>query len=190
MIAIDDAYVDSAAPNAEAAKNGRGLVLKNKFTRLHLSADETLLFGECQGSGDVNPRIRWDAMTPRPLEPGDFERIRGFGQPDFAAAVKEVKTHLKGPLADKQPILALNFKRLGRVGEVMVAEDTKGERLMMTDAGMAEEPSSCHLLALLPKACFESQTLIARFRHDLDTRKLQIKPLSIVTGGSRCFPLT
>ena len=57
----------------------------------------------------------------------------------------------------------------------------------MTDAGMAEEPPSCHLLSLLPKDSFEGNTLIARFRHDLDTRKLQIKPLSIVTRGERSF---
>ena len=38
MIAIDDAYVDAAAPNADAAKNGRGLVLKNKLARLSVSS--------------------------------------------------------------------------------------------------------------------------------------------------------
>src|SRR5688572_3257935 len=43
--------IEAAAPNAEAAKNGRGLVLKNKFVALHHSSDETLLFGRCQGSG-------------------------------------------------------------------------------------------------------------------------------------------
>ena len=134
--------------------------------------------------GDVNPRIRWDAMLSRPLESRDLQIIRGHGHTEFAAVVKEVKTHLKGPLADKQPIYALNFKRLGRVGEKLVAEDQKGDRLVMTDAGMAEEPPSCHLLSLLPKESFESNTLIARFRHDLDTRALQIKPLSIVTPGS------
>ncbi len=138
----------------------------------------------CVYPGDVNPRIRWDGMLPRPLEPKDIETIRKWGQPDFAAAVKEIKTHLKGPLADKQPICALNFKRLGKIGEAFVAEDLKGDRLVMTDAGMAEEPPSCHLLSLLPKSSFEGNTLIARFRHDLDTRKLQIKPLSIVTPTS------
>src|SRR5436309_13597102 len=51
MIAIDDASVDAAAPNADAAKNGRGLVLKNKLANLHVSDDGSLLFGECQGSG-------------------------------------------------------------------------------------------------------------------------------------------
>jgi hypothetical protein len=94
--------------------------------------------------------------------------------------VKEVKNHLKGPLSDKQPIYALSFKRLGRVGDSYVAEDARGERLVMTDSGMAEEPASCHLLPLLPRNSFEGHTLIARFRHDLDTRKLRVKPLSIV----------
>jgi hypothetical protein len=110
--------------------------------------------------------------------------IRKHGQPDFATAVKEVKGSLKGPLADKTPIVALNFRTLGRVGETLVAEDAKGERLVLTDAGMAEEPASCHLLPLLPRAALAGQTLIARFRHDLDTRKLQIKPLSIVTSDA------
>ena len=55
------------------------------------------------------------------------------------------------------------------------------DRLVLTDAGMAEEPTSCHLLPLLPKAALAGQTLLARFRHGLENRKLQIKPLSIVT---------
>jgi len=135
----------------------------------------------CIYPGDVNPRIRWEGLLPRPLEPKDLEKIRGFGQGDFQAVIKQVKTTIKGPLADKQPIVALNYKRLGRIGDAYVAEDAKGERLVLTDTGMSEEPASCHLLSLLPPATFESQTLIARFRHDLDTRKLQIKPLSIVT---------
>ena len=135
----------------------------------------------CVYPGGVNPRVRWEGMVPRPLEPKDLATIRKSGRPDFAAAVTEVKGSLKGPLADKTPILALNFKTIGRVGDTDVAEDAKGERLVLTDAGMAEEPASCHLLPLLPKDALSGQTLIARFRHDLDTRKLQIKPLSIVT---------
>jgi hypothetical protein len=49
--AITEQFIETAAPNADAAKNGRGLVLKSKFTALNQSADETLLFGFCQGSG-------------------------------------------------------------------------------------------------------------------------------------------
>ena len=95
-----------------------------------------------------------------------------------------MKTNLKGPLADKQPIYALQFRRIGQVEGVLVVEDGRGERLTMTDAGMTEEPASCHLLQLLAPALHENQTLVMRFRHDLDQRKLQVKPLSIVTNTS------
>ena len=54
MISLDEAYVDAAAPHSDAIKNGRGLVLKNKFTVLYISEDESILFGECQGSGKGN----------------------------------------------------------------------------------------------------------------------------------------
>jgi hypothetical protein len=138
----------------------------------------------CLYPGDVNPRIRWEGMLARALEAKDFARIRGFGQPDFAAAIKDVKSHLKLPLADKQPIYALNFRQIGQVDGSLVVEDAKGERLVLTDAGMTEEPASCHLLPLLSPELFQDQTLIARFRHDLDTRKLQIKPLSLVTKSA------
>jgi SWIM zinc finger len=136
----------------------------------------------CVYPGGLNARVRWDAMAPRPLDAKDLATIRGHGQADFATAIKEVKGSLKGPLADKTPILALNFKTLGCVGDSFVAEDARGERLVLTDAGMAEEPESCGLLPLLPRETLSGHTLIARFRHDLDTRKLQIKPLSIVTA--------
>jgi len=135
----------------------------------------------CVYPGGMNPRVRWDGMVPRPLEPKDLAVIRGHGRPDFATAIKEVKGTLKSAIADKIPILALNFKTIARVGDAFVAEDADGERLVLTDTGMAEEPASCHLLPLLPREALNGQTIIARFRHDLDTRKLQVKPLSIVT---------
>ena len=123
----------------------------------------------CVYPGDVNPRIRWDGMVPRPIEPADLQRVRDHARADFAAVVKEVKTNLKGPLADKQPIYALRFRRIG---------------LTMTAAGMTEEPPSCHLLRLISPALHENQAMVVRFRHDLDTRRLQVKPLSIVTDTS------
>ena len=123
-------------------------------------------------------------MLPRPLGSADYEAIRKYGLSDFAAVVKDVKSQLKGPLADKQPIYAINFRKIGNVGDLLVAEDAKGERLVMTDAGMSEEPRSTHLFPLLPADLLSNHTLIVRFRHDLDSRKLQIKPLSIVTKSS------
>jgi hypothetical protein len=48
---IDEAYVDSLAPNAAASKNARGVVLKRKLVGLFRSADSTLFFANCKGSG-------------------------------------------------------------------------------------------------------------------------------------------
>jgi hypothetical protein len=138
----------------------------------------------CVYPGDVNPRIRWEGMLPRPVTPADFKKAGEHARADFAAVVKEVKTNLKGPLADKQPIYALKFKRIGEVDGMTVVEDASGQRLAMTDTGMTEEPASCHLLQLISPELHENQVLVARFRHDLDRRKLQIKPLSIITGTS------
>jgi hypothetical protein len=43
--------IEELAPNPNAAKNGRALVEKNKLSNLRISADRTLIWGECAGSG-------------------------------------------------------------------------------------------------------------------------------------------
>lgn len=53
---LDEAFVDSQAPNAAAIKNARGVVIKRKLVGLFKSADGTLLFGDCAGSGAENYR--------------------------------------------------------------------------------------------------------------------------------------
>jgi hypothetical protein len=144
----------------------------------------------CVYPGGVNPRIRWEGMIPRPISNDDFERIRNFGKADFAEVIKEVKSHIKGPLADKQPVCALNFSRIGLVNRIPVIEDMKGERIVVTDEGFDDEPASCHLLSRLPRIVLDHQTLIVRFLHDLDKRLLRVKPLSIVTtSGIVCLTL-
>jgi hypothetical protein len=61
---IDEVYVDSQAPNAAAIKNARGVVLKKKLVGLFHSADGTLLFGDCKGSGAENYRPSADFGDP------------------------------------------------------------------------------------------------------------------------------
>jgi hypothetical protein len=61
---IDEAYADSQAPNAAAIKNARGVVLKRKLVGLFRSADGTLLFGDCKGSGAENYRPSADFADP------------------------------------------------------------------------------------------------------------------------------
>ena len=135
----------------------------------------------CVYPGDLNPRVRWDGMVASPIEPKHLAKIRSHGRGAFADVVKEVKSILKDPLADKHPICAINYRRIGAIDKTLIVEDKTGERLVITDVGLSEEPRSSHLLSLVPKEVLQDQTLIVRFRHDLDSRKLQVKPLSIVT---------
>jgi hypothetical protein len=61
---IDEAFADSQAPNASAIKNARGVVIKKKLVGLFRSADGTLLFGDCKGSGKDNYRPSADFSDP------------------------------------------------------------------------------------------------------------------------------
>ncbi len=73
----------------------------------------------------MNPRIRWDGMLTRQLEPKDLATVRKHARTDFAEVIKEVKNHIKGPLADKHPIFALSFKQIGQIAGKFVVEDVK-----------------------------------------------------------------
>lgn len=61
---IDEAFVDSQAPNAAAIKNARGVVIKRKLVGLFKSGDGSLLFGDCKGSGAENYRPSADFSDP------------------------------------------------------------------------------------------------------------------------------
>lgn len=136
----------------------------------------------CVYPGTINPRIRWDGMESRPITAEDFQSVRSAASSDFAATVKEVKGHLKNPLSDKSPVYALNFRRVGKIGSTFIVEDSRGDRLVLSDDPFADEPQTCPLLPMVGSDCLENQTLIVRFHHDLNTRRLEAKPLSIVTS--------
>jgi len=53
---LTQSYIDSLAPNADAASNGKSLAKKGSFTQLSVSKEDDLLFGLCAGSGK-NPYV-------------------------------------------------------------------------------------------------------------------------------------
>ena len=61
---IDEAFADAQAPNASAIKNARGVVIKKKLVGLFRSADGSLIFGDCRGSGAENYRPSADFSDP------------------------------------------------------------------------------------------------------------------------------
>ncbi|MHB8900261.1 MAG: SWIM zinc finger family protein [Thermoguttaceae bacterium] len=131
--------------------------------------------------GGFNPCVCWETMLPWPVEQKDLARVRNHGRDDFAAVIRKVTNHLKMPLADRFPICVLNYRRIGVIAGRWVIEDWSGQRLVMTDRGVAQEPASIPLLALLPASLLEEQTLIVRFCPDLGAGGLEVKPLGVVS---------
>ena len=64
MININEEYINQLAPNQSAVTNGWGLVKKNKFVKLNISEDGTIIFGECSGSGSSNYNTSADFIKP------------------------------------------------------------------------------------------------------------------------------
>src|SRR5262245_10216394 len=64
----------------------------------------------CVYPGNLNPRVRWEAMEPRPTTSADHARAREFAKADLRAVIKDVKAQLKSPLGDRHPLALLRFK--------------------------------------------------------------------------------
>ncbi len=137
----------------------------------------------CVYPGNLNPRVRWETMEPRPVAKADYARAREHAKADLRAVIKDVKAQLKSPLGDRHPFALVKYRALGRVGDHVVIEDQSGERLVLADDGRDGEPATLPLLPMLPDAVRHDQALVVRFRHDLDSQKLHAKPLSLVTDS-------
>ncbi len=134
----------------------------------------------CVYPGHLNPRVRWEAMEPRPSTPADYSRAREQAKADLKSVIKDVKTQLKSPLGDRRPHALIRFRAIGRAGENVILEDPAGERLVLADDGHPGEPSTLPMLGLLPKGVLREQAVLVRFHHDLDSQTLRAKPLSLV----------
>jgi hypothetical protein len=137
----------------------------------------------CVYPGNLNPRVRWDSMEPRPITKADYARAREHAKADFRVVIKDVKSQLKTPLGDRRPYALVRYRALGRAGEDIILEDPNGERLVLTDVSQDGEPATLHIFPMLPKSVCRDQLMLVRFHHDLDSQKLQAKPLSVVTDS-------
>lgn len=64
MIEISEAYIQSLAHNAAAFNNGKKLAVGKKFVTTYQTEDETLIFGECKGSGKSGYNVSADFVKP------------------------------------------------------------------------------------------------------------------------------
>lgn len=130
--------------------------------------------------GDLNPRVRWENMTMRSLTDNDYSVIRSLAGKSFKETIKLVKNQIKNPLSDKEPVALLYYEKICRAGDNIVLVDTEGQRLVLGDHEESAEPETLRLIDLLDPEDMINQTMLVRFYHDIDAKRLYAKPLSII----------
>jgi hypothetical protein len=129
--------------------------------------------------GAPNPRVRWEEMAVEELLPQHFERILLHAKPSFAETAKAVRNVLKDPLGLRFPAFLLIFKQFGTVGEVCVAENAAGERLVLADA--PNFPPCVENLCFLGQ--YENAAVLGVFHQEPGGGALRLHPLSVVHPG-------
>lgn len=130
--------------------------------------------------GDLNPRIRWETMQQRRIEPQDYATLFEHAQTDLNALVKTIKNALRVPLSEKQPLALLHFSRLAHIESQLLIEDAQGNHIGIADCGRYDPPT-CHLLRILPDEILRDNVALLRFHYDLDIHRLVAQILSFVT---------
>jgi hypothetical protein len=128
--------------------------------------------------GFANRRVRWDpsAESAQSSSAGVLKKVHGFAASEFEPVLAELRKQLKHPLAPRETTVLLRCQKVGRVGECVVIEDTKGVRIEAADRHVGD-----HNRANLVRAAGELRkqpALLAR---------LFVRPL---TGTIVAQPLT
>jgi hypothetical protein len=106
------------------------------FEKLRSSRPGVVLLKEAAlYPGDVmNRRLRWDdkQAAERPRAAADSAALHGHARP-LEELVKALRAQLKNPLNPHEAVGLLSVKRFGTAGDMVVAEDAAGARLVIRD---------------------------------------------------------
>lgn len=130
--------------------------------------------------GDMNARIRYESMSPRPVQATDLERTAAKAHRSYVEVFKKVKNQIKNPLSDKQPVMLLHAAALGVTENGQyVMTDGEGTRLLLEDLPSVPQ-GTVELLPFLPAGAREDCAVLVMFEHDLDQGRLRAQPLSVI----------
>ncbi|MCC6419887.1 MAG: SWIM zinc finger family protein [Gemmataceae bacterium] len=131
--------------------------------------------------GLANRRVRWDpaAEAAVPLTPVVLKRVHGFAVAEFEPVLADFRRQLKHPLAPRESVVLLRCHAVGRVGERVAIEDTKGLRIETADREKRD-----YNVANLVRAAGELRkqpALLARLSVRPLTNILVAQPLALLT---------
>jgi hypothetical protein len=130
--------------------------------------------------GELNPRVRWDAMQPSRLLVEHISKIRAYADESLANLIKTVRQQLKDPLAERSPLVLFKCKRLGKIGDDLFLEDNAGQRVKLSERSEFEDAETCSFLNSIGSSGVDNQVLLLRFYNDLEKDELTAKPLSLI----------
>ncbi|AJS58650.1 hypothetical protein [Paenibacillus sp. IHBB 10380] len=130
--------------------------------------------------GDMNPRVRWEDATFQQPEQHDYDTMRSHACKSIPEAVKLVKNQIKTPLADKHPVVLLEYAYIARDRDGFLIVDRQGKQLRLADLSWLNHPTT-PLLSWLNRQHVSNHAMLVMFEHDLEHNQLSAQPLSIVT---------
>ncbi|MDR1898007.1 MAG: SWIM zinc finger family protein [Prevotellaceae bacterium] len=130
--------------------------------------------------GNVNPRVRWEYFKTRPVDAGDRQKIIAAAASNYAEMVKTVKSTIKNPLMDKNPVMLLQLNRAFVAGKHIVLEDKNGNRLTLADFSKQQIETEALLQSILPEDC-ENYALTVMAKNEVKTGMLYFTALSVIT---------
>lgn len=131
--------------------------------------------------GDMNPRVRWEEAVHQKPEPHDYERILSHACKSIPEAVKLVKNQIKNPLAEKHPIVLLDYANIASDKDGFLLVDKQDKQLRLTDISWLNHPTT-PLLPLLNQHYVSNHAILVMFEYDLEHNQLSAQPISIVTS--------
>lgn len=133
--------------------------------------------------GGMNRRMRWEEMTPRPLNEQDLQMIATKAHRSYADVIKQVKNQLKNPLSDKNPVMLLHAAEVRQTEQgQFVMTDESGQHLVLDDA-IEFGYATVSLLPHIPAENLTDTTILVMFEHRLDSGRLVAQPLTIIKGA-------
>ncbi len=132
--------------------------------------------------GELNPRIRWEEMIPKEVEAKHYEKAFGFGENSYTETIKKIKNYIKNPLNHKEPAALLRFSKMGKVENNWIVEDEQGKRLVLKEASSdVGYKTGARMLTLMHSDYMENGVILVKFNYDVESKKLEVYPLSIIT---------
>ena len=130
--------------------------------------------------GDINPRARWDNFTIAQKTLENIQKAHSFAAKNYAELVKTVKSSMKNPLMDKNPVVLIELHKASIWGEHVVLEDLDGNKLTIKDSDNFDITIENTLQAILSHD-MTGFSMAVMFENDIESGLFSARPLSIIT---------